>query len=175
MKNRVQSIVHTMLSVHVRAAALALLPLLIWGTYHAVSVERAALLEPPVEIGVEHDGSGGIAIAHGMGGNAHMTDIANESAAVMYVSLPADWQRDEIRGAPLASLTVEAPIFGFRRWSIPPGATVSYRTPADWRALTVHNPAGTLLRVKVTTVYLDRNEADTDVYLLNDKRLDLSF
>lgn len=163
-----------MLSLQVRVAVLALLPLLIWGTYRALSAERAQLARTPVEIGVEHRGSAAVAITHSVGGRTHLVDIGNEGQGEIHVSLPDTWTRGEVRGTPLASLVADAPSFGFRRWTIPPGATVTYRTPHDWRAVTIHNPTAELLRLKITTVDLTRDEADTEVYLLNQNRLDLS-
>lgn len=162
-----------MLSLQLRTAALALLPLLIWGTYRGLSAERAQLLRPPVEIGVEHGGGARIAVTYSTGGQAQLVDIGNDGREVVHVSIPEDWERGEVHGAPLAQLVTDAPSFGFRRWSIPAGATVSYRAPQGWSGLSIHNPSRELLRIRITTVDLARNTADTEVYLLQDARLDL--
>jgi hypothetical protein len=52
---------------------------------------------------------------------------------------------------------------------------VTFATQKDWMDLTIHNPSGTLLKVRVITVDLLRNETATEVYFVQEEDLHLTF
>ena len=159
-----------MLAAHGKTAGLALLLLLIWGGIHAAANYDAQHVPVDIEIGVEHQSPlAALSFKGTTGGEKQLMDIGNESDETLQVSLPASWERTEVRNVPLASLTSEEPSFGYRKWQFPAGASVSFETNEPWKSVTVHNPSGIPLRIRVTKVNLHTEQAEFNVYLAKDK------
>lgn len=128
-----------------------------------------------MEIGVEHVEPAQVRLTRSVGGSVHLVDIANEGADPVYVSIPESWERGEVRNVPLASLVADNPSFGYRRWTLPSHAIVTFHPEADWNNLAVHNAGSTLLQMKIITVDLQSNTTDTDTYLIQDDPLTVHF
>jgi hypothetical protein len=164
-----------MLGLHTKTALLALTLLIAWGAFQMGQRNSPKPGAYGVEIAVEHTRPGGLSITHSIGGSAHLVDITNDSDETLGVSLPDTWERDEVRNVPLASLVGSGASLGFRRWTLPPNASVTFETDADIDDLSVHNPSNIPLRVRVTTVDLKKNTTNTDSYLLQENPLTLRF
>ncbi len=163
-----------MLTLHTRIALLTLLPVLLWASIRFVERQKADIgVAEPVRIGIEHTGNAAVTLTRTKDTQPQLIDIANEGTAVVRVSVPAAWQRGEVRGAPLASIAGEEPMFGYRRWHLPAGATLSFRNPLPWTGMKVHNPSGLPLRLRVVTVDLEMDTVQRDSYLLSNNTLTL--
>jgi hypothetical protein len=122
-----------------------------------------------VEMGVEHASplslSLSISAQTGEGGIADMNHDAEET---VYVSVPSDWTRREVRGAPLTDVIAEQPTFGFTRWHLPPGTTVSFAMERSPTSILFHNPSGVPVQVRLTRVDIEEKTIDRTNILVKD-------
>ncbi len=84
----------------------------------------------------------------------------------IFVSVPDAWIRREVRGAPLEAIQDESRTFGFRRFSMPRGATVSFRADVAPETITLHNPTDIPLMVRLSHVDLEKDAFFRDVVLV---------
>lgn len=160
----------SMVAAHGKIAGLAFLILLLWGGILAAVNFDPTTKPVDVDIGVEHESPlAAISFSSSMIGGKQLMDIGNDSAETMLVSVPESWARTEVRGAPITSVTSDEPSFGYAKWSIPAGATVSFQTEESWSGVTVHNPSEQPLRIRVTRVDLQTNEVSYDVFLATNR------
>lgn len=82
------------------------------------------------------------------------------------VSVPDAWIRREVRGAPLDAIQDEPPTFGFRRFSMPKGATLSFRADTAPETIILHNPTDIPLQVRLSHVDLEKDAFFRDVVLV---------
>jgi hypothetical protein len=157
----------SMLTLHTRIALLTLLPVLLWGAVRFVEGQRA---EPsrtePLSIGIHHDGNAAVTLTKSVGTRPQLIDIGNDGAGTVRISLPASWERGEIRGAALASIVADEAMYGERRWHIPAGATLSFRNALPPRSWTIRNPSGLPLRLRIVTADMEAGTVEREVYLL---------
>lgn len=161
----------SMFSLHGRAAILTLLPLLIGGAYGIVQRERAELLKAPIDIGIEHSQSAAVSFTRSADTRPQFIDVANEGKETVFISLPAAWERGEVRGGALSSVAQDRPMFGYSRWRIPAGLTIAFKSSLRWDGATFHNPSGVPLRIKIITVHLKKGTSEREVYLLSNDPL----
>lgn len=162
-----------MSSLHARIAGITLVLLVLWGITSMRANDRANDLGS-VDIVVEHADSAALTLIRTPDGQG-LGDIRNDGEGPIAVSIPEEWERDEVRGTPLASVTASDASLGFRRWVIPRGATVSFRIYETWNASTIRNVSKDPLRLRVITVNLEHETSDSDTYLITDTPLSLSF
>ncbi|MFA7681828.1 MAG: hypothetical protein WCX61_02240 [Candidatus Peribacteraceae bacterium] len=125
------------------------------------------------EIGVEHtlplalqlD----VSVLHGHG-LLDVTHVGDENIAL---SVPEEWKRREVRNVPLQAVTADAPSFGFVRWHLPAGATVSFMLPRYPQTLLLHNPSNVELKVTMARVDLEKNTVERDVILIQNSPVTL--
>lgn len=161
-----------MLSLHSKTALFAAIPLVVVVTY---LIATAPLPGATISIGIEHEFPGALRISRSIGGNEQIIDITNDSPEMMLVSVPNTWRRDEVRGVSLDALDADTEEFGFRRWHMPGGASVTFRTFDDWQTVTLYNPSGVPLHVYVRSVNVQTESIDDDAYLMKDDPLTLTF
>lgn len=159
-----------MMSLHARIAALALVLVLLWGILMQLPRDRTRPL-PSIDIGVEHEGSAAIALTFAVTSPAPLIDIGNEGKEPVRISLPDTWQRGEVRFVPLAAIDAKESGFGYRSWTLPPRAVLSFRAPSAWNALSVFNPSGTPLFVRVVRVNLTTSTTEHDAYIVTKEAL----
>lgn len=123
----------------------------------------------PVTIALEHRLPVTLTVGFSMQREVRLVDIMHDSAETLFLSVPRDWHRTEVRGAALASVSAEPAALGFVRWHLPARAGISFRTGGTWRQLSVENPGGVPLTLKVTVVDLESNTASHDVLLVKDE------
>ncbi len=162
-----------MSSLHARIAGITLVLLVLWGITSMRANDRANDLGS-IEIVVEHADSAALTLIRTPSGRG-LADIRNDGEGPIAVSIPEEWERDEVRGAPLASITVGDASLGFRRWMIPSNATVSFRIDDTWNASLIRNVSKEPLRLRVITVNLEHETTDSDTFLIMDTPLSLSF
>jgi hypothetical protein len=160
----------SMLAAHGKFAGLALLILIAWGSIQAVATFDPQPKPIDVDIGVEHQSPlAAISFASSTIGSTQWMDIGNGGSETLLVSVPASWVRTEVRDVPLASVTSEEPAFGYTKWTMPAGATVTFETEETWQSVTIHNPSEQPLRIRVTRVDLATNDATYEVYLATNR------
>ncbi len=161
-----------MSSLHLRIAGLTLILLVLWGA----TVLRTAPENRPasqVEMAIEHQSPAALTLTRTTDGTG-MTDIRNDGSEVLYVSIPEEWLRDEVRGAALSAVVSTDASLGFTRWTIPAGATVSFRVPLSWNALKIRNISDEAMRLAITTIDLHAQTTETESYLI-DESIDVDF
>lgn len=159
-----------MTSLHARFAGLTLLVLLLWGITSMQMNKKAADLLPTVELTVEHEKAAGISLTRTKDLNGPV-DLRNDADQTLFVSVPKEWVRDEVRGAPITSIKGEEASLGFRRWSIPPHATVTFLQTGTWNKILIRNVSKEPLRLRVITVDISRGSSAIESILINDEAL----
>jgi hypothetical protein len=140
--------------------------LILWG----ITVLRTAPGNGPlsrVDIAVEHQSPAALTVTRTADGTG-LTDIRNDAPETLYVSIPEEWLRDEVRGVALSTVTATDASLGFKRWVIPTGATVSFRTSAPWNVLNIRNISEQTMRIAIVTVNLEQQTTETESYLIDD-------
>lgn len=154
-------------SLHARLAGITLLALLLWGVTSVRMEQKKAELIPTVTIAIEHTAIAQVSITRTTKGNGPI-DIQNDSDEVLHISVPETWTRDEVRHAPLSAVVADEPSLGFRRWSIPRQATVTFLSPTSWGKLHIRNIADTPVRVRIRQIDLAQQSSTVDSYLISD-------
>lgn len=128
-----------------------------------------------INIGVEHEAPLTIEFRFAMKENipVGLVELAHEGRETIYVSLPETWERREVRGRTLAETPSDEPSFGFTRWHMPEGATLSFRVPAMPRTLDIHNPSGVPVKIRVAKVDLTTGVVERNVMLVKDTPVEI--
>lgn len=128
---------------------------------------------PIAELGVEHTESLGLTMElsalHGKG----IAEISHDGKETVFVSVPQDWTKREVRNVPISSVTSDPPSLGFARWHIPSGARISFTVPSAPSKIILHHPSDTPLKVDITRVNLDADTVDRDVILVQGASVEL--
>lgn len=128
---------------------------------------------PTLDIGVEHTGSSTLTITVTRNDTLRMIDIGNDGQSVMKVSVPQHWKRAEVRGIALKAVKEEPPSFQYVRFTFPPHADITFTSQLPFQHLRIQNPSGKLLKIRSTSVDLQKNTSAHDVYLLKEGSLEL--
>jgi hypothetical protein len=123
---------------------------------------------PSLDIGIEHAATMTLSMTITQNDTQRMLDISNDTVEPIAVSVPTDWKRGEVRNVPLASVTADAPSFGYVRWHLPKDASVSFGTNHPFEHLNLHNPSGVPLKINAILVDLQKNTGDHQVYLVKE-------
>lgn len=134
------------------------------------SLLRSSVLDPQAisEIGIEHLSPLTLSVAASTGRGRGILEITHDGVEVVSVSVPETWEQREVRDGSLTDVPSDPPTFGFRRWNIPGSVTVSFLLPSVPDELTVHNPSGISLKIRLTRVVLDTEEVERNVILVKD-------
>ena len=159
----------TSLSLHGKTVAFTVLPLLLIGLYLSFLHKGEADKTIPPTVVIEHDQPITFSLSLSMRDGIRMIDIAHDSKREIFVSVPAEWRRGEVRGVALNAVASQEPALGFVRWHLPPKAEISFKATGDWRRVTVQNPRHIPLTLRLTAVDLARDHAEHDVFLLKDE------
>lgn len=92
--------------------------------------------------------------------------LSHDSRSNPVLSVPENWQRQEIKGADFYEFEFGPPEMGFSRFVLPPSATVSFLVPAALDKLLLHHPSDSPLKVELITVNLNNESADRTVLLV---------
>ncbi|MBI3332268.1 hypothetical protein HYZ99_04940 [Candidatus Peregrinibacteria bacterium] len=123
---------------------------------------------PGTDIGIEHSEPLTVEFRFGVKQNAPsgLIEVTHDGTETVYVSLPDTWERREVRGRSLEDTPGEESEFGFVRWHIPQGATLSFRTAEMPRDLDMHNPSGIALKIRLVKVELMTGAVERNVILV---------
>lgn len=151
-------------------AAFALLLLFLAQSRSLLS--RLSVQGSSAEIAVEHTTPLTVSLAIALGdGNGAIIEIRHDGTDAAFVSIPQEWTLREVRGRALAEIIADPPAFGFTRWTIPAGATASYRMEMVPSALTAVNPSPSALKIRLVKVDLTSDRVERDVLLVKDTRV----
>jgi hypothetical protein len=99
--------------------------------------------------------------------------MSHDAAETIYVSVPSDWSRREVKGASLADVIADQPTFGFTRWHLPPGTTISFALRRPPASILFHNPSGVPVQVRLTRVDIEEKTIDRMNILVKDAPVNL--
>ncbi len=163
--------------VHTIAALAAVIAVVVFsqGTIRSGLPGLTANVSPQAraEIGVEHVRPLSLSLTVSTNGKSGVVDLGHDGSGTAYLSLPSSWMRREVRGTTLAAVVADPPTFGFTRWAIPAGSTVSFAVPVAPETILLHNPSGVPLQIKLTRVDLVTQEVERDVILIQDATTEL--
>lgn len=156
--------------VHISFAFAALLGVVIISSGQTLRGTQADIVGttngPVVEIGVEHNNPASLSLELSTLGTKGIADISHDGTETIFVSVPSDWKKREVRNAPLQSVSSDPPSLGFTRWTLPPNAAISFAIETAPRSILLHNPSSTPLKVSLAKVNLDTNEVLKDIILV---------
>ncbi len=161
----------TQILMHLSIAGTAIVALLLLGsidplTFATLRGEADAPREQ-VEIGLEFDRSVALEMLFARKGAAGYLSIENPSDSIINVSVPAAWNRTEVRGKPIADFAVGQPDFGFRRWTMPPQSGMNMLLPSAPSDLLFSSPSETTAAITLRSVDLGSSQQFINVVLLN--------
>lgn len=157
------------LGIHGLLAAAALLSVVLVIGTRRTEAPSAANAEHIADMAIEHDAPATLTVAASILHGGALIELANTNADAVYISVPSDWQRSEVRNAPLAAVQQEPPMLGYVRWHIPAGARVSFRAPQAPGGVLLHNPNKQPLKVTVILVELEDDTVMQDIVLVYGK------
>ncbi len=150
---------------HVKIGFLALCLALLLGAPAAWLSYDQSLPGPATDIAIEHTVPVTLNIVRFASSGSNVFDISHNGSGTIALHLPSVWMRQEVRGAPLASVTGEPQELQFVKWTIPGGATVRFEAPNPGR-ITLHNPSGVPVTVRTTTVSHPSGERTDDATIV---------
>lgn len=130
-------------------------------------------MQSVAEIAVEHTQPLRLTLSVSQNTAPGALDLSHDGGGSVKISLPQAWTQREIRGGLQKDVRAENPSFGYRRWTLPANAVVSFSLPRSPTGLVVENPSGVLLRLRFTRVDMKTQKAQTEVYLVKDGSLRL--
>lgn len=125
----------------------------------------------PVTIGIEHERRTTLNIVFARKGVLGYVSITNMSADDVYLSLPSSWQRTEVVGAPIASVTHEIPVFGFVRWKLPARAGIRLEVDSAPGAVFFDSVAASVTAIDLKMIDLTTDSASSKVILVQKQAL----
>ena len=157
------------LALHLTASVIALAALGIFSVDKLPNLQAGVTSEPlQVDIAIEHIEPISMDIEISTLGGVAIADISQKGEENTLLSVPNYWVQREVRGVPIDQANIEDETFGFTRWNLPDGATISFRIKRSPDSMTLHNPTNSPMKVSVTRVNLETQEVVGDVILVQE-------
>lgn len=125
------------------------------------------------EIGVEHAQPLSLSLQVGVKDESAVIEFLSSSQEQIFISVPSDWQRREVRNAPIDSVTADPPSLGFTRWKVPSGAGISFNVVNSPSSAIMHNPSGSPLKLDLAFVDLGTGVTEREVVLIHEETVTL--
>lgn len=161
------------LSTHFLACLISLIAIAGFSVGSYVRMTSAAPQTESVEIGIEHTAPLALSIEMSTREDKSIVDISHNAEEKIFISVPADWERREVRSAPLDTVVADGTGLDYRRWHLPSGATVSYRVSYVIDQMTIHNPSELPVKVTLTRVDLNADTVERDILLIKESPKEL--
>lgn len=145
--------------------------MLLTGLIVLVTQKTAHIPEKIADIAVEHTQPLTIRLRVTQNKMLRLIELGHDAPRTIFVSLPEEWQRGEVRGVPLTQVTSEPPSLGFRRWQIPAGGLIVFHSQSDFINVRIHNPSGVPLKIRYTSTDVEKRTSDHEVYLMKEGEL----
>lgn len=165
---------HFALNSNHTAALVALVGLVLTGwAFSLPQVSGRAQGRNAVHIGIEHTAPVSLSLTVSTAAEGALIDLRQDGREDIYVSVPASWVRYEVRNVPLSTVTADPPSFGFIRWRLLPGASVTFATIDLFSHLTLHNPSEIPMQLEITRVNLLTEIVAYNVILVQETPVEL--
>ena len=162
------------LGMHLIIAGSAIAVLMLLGIVDRVTfstLPSKAALPLPATIGLEHEDPLTLSMIVARKQSAGYVSLTNRSDALIRVSMPSDWKRSEVTGAPLSAFLQDIPVFGFTRWTIPGHAGIKMSLIDAPDALFFDSNSDTTTQIDLQTIDLADLSASSRVVLLQKQTL----
>lgn len=162
------------LGMHLTIAGSAIAVILMLGMVDRATFSTGrsnAAQSMPSTIGLEHDGPLTLSVLIARKEKAGYVSLTNGSDETIHVSVPSDWQRSEVTGAPLSAVTSDIPVFGFTRWSLPARAGIKMLLSVAPDSLFFDSTSKASTAVDLQTVDLVTLQTSSRVVLLQTQLL----
>ena len=126
------------------------------------------LRQGTVDIGIEHSEPLAVRMEYSVRNTHGIMRIGSNSSETISISLPEQWERGEVTGAPLSQLRKDSPMFGYVRWHVPEKTTLTFKIPKVPEHMVLHNPSTAPLKLTVAKVDLETGTIEKDVLLVRD-------
>ncbi len=157
------------LGLHLLLAGLAFGGLFLLSDADGVPANLSPSLTGTVDIAVEHDSPLGLTLKLSRLRGQGLLIVSSETGSGSFLlSVPENWERTEVRSAPLKEVFVESSAVGFARWQIPRGAEVTFRLPQAPESILAHHPSVSPLRITAVLVDLPEETVEENVVLIQD-------
>lgn len=162
-----------MFSLHGKTALITLAFLAIAGIGLMRPFEGGPAVGDAVLLTVTHSAPLSLALSLTEGAAGSLVDIDQTSGETIALDAPRAWKRTEVRRSPLSSVTSEQGEGDATRWTLPANAGISFSSESPVGTVTVRNPSGATLKIRLTRVNLAKQTSTYDVYLLKEGSLTL--
>lgn len=150
---------------HVKIGFLALCLALLIALPSAWLSRHATTVAPSTEIAIEHVQPVTLRVTRMTSSGTNVLEIGFSGSGTIALHLPALWTRQEVRGAPIESVTAEPQDLSFVRWTLPADAVVRFDAPNPGR-ITLHNPSGVPVTVSTTNVNVRTGTREDDAFIV---------
>ena len=96
-----------------------------------------------------------------------IVDLKQDATEDTHVSVPSSWKRMEVQHVALSQVLSDPPGLGFTRWALPKGAGITFAAE-PFASLSMQNPSGIPLQIKLTTVDLRTHRVEKKSILLQE-------
>ncbi len=122
---------------------------------------------PVTGLALEHSAPMTLTLRVSVGKREGIAELTTRGSEIAAISIPSSWERREVRGAALETVTAEPATMGFTRWHVPPGVTVSFRVN-EMSGLIIRNPSGIPLLIIGKRVNVMTGEVEEKSILMKD-------
>ena len=129
---------------------------------------KAALTQNTVDIGIEHSGPLSMRFEYTTRNEAALVRIEHGGNEHISISVPENWKRGEVSGAPLSEIRKDEPVFGFVRWHLPARTGVTFFVKQAPEHVVIHNPSQAAIKVITTKVNLSDETVERNIVLIQD-------
>jgi hypothetical protein len=134
---------------------------------HSPTLQKV-LRQGTVDIGIEHSQPLSVRMEYSVRNTNGIMRIGSDSSETISISLPEQWERGEVTGAPLSALRKDDPMFGYTRWHVPEKTTITFKIPKVPEHIVLHNPSTAPLKLTVAKVDLETGAIEKDILLIRD-------
>ena len=159
------------LSMHGKVIGITLIFLLLLAISSQWSAGNADSETDSPVIAFEHGSPMTFSLTVSRRGTVRIVEIDDNAKDTVFVSVPQDWRRTEIRGVALSSVTSQPPSLGFVRFTLPAHAGITFQSEGSWQHVTVKNPRHIPMTLKFTGVDGNKNTSVHDVILMKDQEV----
>jgi hypothetical protein len=126
-----------------------------------------------IHIGIEHVAPLELSLTVSRTVDAALITVGQRNGEEIYVSVPEEWIRHEVRGTELESMTSDPPAFGFTRWRLQPKTFVTFATVTPFTHLVLHNPSTIPIKIEKTLIDLETETVTRDITLIQESPVEL--
>lgn len=162
---------HLGMQLAIAASAVVVLVLLSAIERNTFATKPGDAAAPPVTIGLEHEAPLSLTILFAKKETSGYVSLANLSGESIHISVPSRWKRSEVTGTDISNVVQEVPVFGFTRYSLPPGAGMKMLLPESPSSVLFDSTSDAIATIDLKTVDLTTSQMNRRVLLLQKQLL----